>query len=335
MNDFFQMFKEELNLLKKLKKQNKKPNSTNVSTIEDKSLQTNQSKNTFNTKSDYSLNSKTNSSKKISQNSKTINPTPLSNHDFNSVKSSSITSSASSGGGSGSLSFGSSVTNSNTHSKGGVVVNNQSVVVKTNFEMAGRLNTKGKRPNSKEVGSHASASLSYMDNHGARDLEENDTLSNTYHENGDRMSKEEFKDLQNDLKEGTQAFRRVVVDVGQKEFDREDLNKLIREGMQEFKEHTGKDLEYKFAIHTDTESLHAHITAFGSNADINFTKDHLQDFKEIIGEKSQEILLEKSLEHDKDLSLNQQIDKELDGILDQKIENDFTQDQEQSKGLSL
>ena len=58
--------------------------------------------------------------------------------------------------------------------------------------------------------------------------------------------------------------------------------------MQDFKEQNGKDFEFKFAIHTDTEQIHAHITAYGSNADINFTKEHLQSFKEIVGEKSEE-----------------------------------------------
>ena len=149
------------------------------------------------------------------------------------------------------------------------------------------------------------------------------------------MTKEEFKELDKDLKEDTQAFRRIIIDAGQKEFNREDLNKLVRESMQDFKEQNGKDFEFKFAIHTDTEQIHAHITAFGSNANINFTKEHLQSFKEIVGEKSQEILLEKQLEQDKELTLNQLIDKQMDGVLDNKFENTATQEEDSNKGLTL
>ena len=54
--------------------------------------------------------------------------------------------------------------------KKGVVVNKQSIVLKTNFEMSGRLNKKGLRPTSKQIGTHASSSLNYMDNHGSKDL---------------------------------------------------------------------------------------------------------------------------------------------------------------------
>ena len=139
-----------------------------------------------------------------------------------------------------------------------------------------------------------------MDNHGSKDLENDSSLSNTYHENGERMTKEEFKELDKD-----------------------------------FKEENGKDFEFKFAIHTDTEQIHAHITAYGNNADINFTKEHLQSFKEIVGEKSEEILLDKQLEQDRELTLNQLIDKQIDGVLDNKFENTATQEEDLNKGLTL
>ena len=139
-------------------------------------------------------------------------------------------------------------------SKGGVVVNKQTVIVKSNFEMAGRMNKQGKRNNAKTLGSHASASLSYMENHGARDLEQNDDLSNLYDQNGERMSKEQFNELKQELNEGIGAFRRTVIDVGHNELDREDMNRLVRESMQQFQEQTGKQFDYAYAIHTDTVS---------------------------------------------------------------------------------
>lgn len=218
--------------------------------------------------------------------------------------------------------------------KGGVVVNKQSVIVKTNFEMSGRLNKNGKRPTSKEVGSHASASLSYINNHGSKDLDYNEELSNTYNEFGSRMTKEEFKELQNDLKNDIQAFRRIIIDTGQKDFNREDLNKLVVETMQNFKEQTGKNFEFKFAVHTDTEQIHSHVITYGKNSDINFTKEHLQNFKLIVGEKTQEILIDKQLEKERDLTLNKQLNREMS----YKFENTYITEKEEidsSKELTL
>lgn len=336
MNDFLKALIEEEKLLKKLKQLKKKSNNSSFINIphfqDSKTLD-----------SDFKINFNDNyySKKKIKQSESKTAPssevkvaTPkINNESFNKNHTSKTSSSSSHGGGSHISFYGGS--SSKSTSKGGVVVNKQSIIVKTNFEMAGRLNKSGKRPTSKEVGTHASASLNYMDNHGSKDLDNNEELTNTYHENGERMTKEEFKELDKDLKEDTQAFRRIIIDTGQKEFNREDLNKLVRESMQDFKEQNGKDFEFKFAIHTDTEQIHAHITAFGSNADINFTKEHLQSFKEIVGGKSQEILLDKQLEQDRELTLNQLIDKQIDGVLDNKFENTATQEEDLNKGLTL
>lgn len=333
MNDFFKALIEEEKLLKKLKQLKKKSNNSsfiNIPNFHDSKTLDSDFKINFNDNNYFKKKTKQSESK-IAHNSEVKVSTPKINNDsFNTnhfFKSSSVSSSNA-----GVISFNDFKKND---FKGGVVVNKQSIIVKTNFEMSGRLNKSGKRPTSKEVGSHASASLNYIDNHGSKDLENDTSLANTYHENGERMTKEEFKELDKDLKEDTQAFRRIIIDTGQKEFNREDLNKLVRESMQDFKEQNGKNFEFKFAIHTDTEQIHAHITAFGSNADINFTKEHLQSFKEIVGEKSQEILLDKQLEQDRELTLNQLIDKQIDGVLDNKFENTATQEEDLNKGLTL
>jgi hypothetical protein len=235
-------------------------------------------------------------------------------------KTSSSSSSSSGGEGSGSGGGGSSGgswrSTSAAHSKGGVVVKNQTVIVKSNFEMAGRLNKSGKRPNSKAVGSHASASLSYMDNHGAKDLDQDENLSNTYDQNGERISKEDFDALKKELEEGISAFRRTVIDTGQSDLDRDDLNRLMRESMQDFKEQSGKEFEYVYAIHSNTQNIHAHVLSIGESSEINMTKEHLQIFKEIVADKTEELLNDRSLGHDRDLTLIQQLDKEIDGVLD-------------------
>jgi hypothetical protein len=221
--------------------------------------------------------------------------------------------------------------NSTSTSKGGIVVNKQSVIVKSNFEMAGRLNKSGKRNSAKTLGSHASASLNYMENHGARDLEQNDELSNIYDENGERLSKEEFNELKKELNEGIGAFRRTVIDVGHNELDRDDLNRLVRESLQDFQEQSGKQFNYAYAIHTDTDNIHAHILSYGESHQINMTKEHLQLFKQTVGEKTNELLQEHKLENDRDLSLLQRFDKSIDGILDNK--DDFHHSKNQSLSL--
>ncbi|MDD3769202.1 MAG: hypothetical protein PHV10_01180 [Sulfuricurvum sp.] len=216
-------------------------------------------------------------------------------------------------------------------SKGGVVVNKQTVIVKSNFEMAGRLNKQGKRNNAKTLGSHASASLTYIENHGARDLEQSNDLSNIYDANGERMSKEEFNELKQKLNEGVGAFRRTVIDVGHNELDREDMNRLVRESLQQFQEQTGKQFDYAYAIHTDTDHIHAHVLSYGNSHEINMTKEHLQLFKQTVGAKTDELLQEHKLDNARDLSLHQQIDKSIDGVLDDK-EN---QQQTHKASLSL
>lgn len=204
-----------------------------------------------------------------------------------------------------------------THKKG-VVVNKQSIVLKTNFEMAGRMNKKGLRPTSKQIGSHASASLIYMNNHGSKDLEKEVELSNIYDKNGDLIPKEELEQIKKDLSNGVQAFRRSMIDVGQKDFSRDDLNKLVRESMQELMGKTGKSFEYNFAIHTNTEHIHAHIVSYGKSSDINLTKEQLQIFKEIIGSKTNEILLDMQNELKRDEVLELKNEKEIVKNLDNK-----------------
>lgn len=204
-----------------------------------------------------------------------------------------------------------------THKKG-VIVNKQSIVLKTNFEMAGRMNKKGLRPTSKQIGSHASASLIYMNNHGSKDLEKEVELSNIYDKNGDLIPKEELEQIKKDLSNGVQAFRRSMIDVGQKDFSRDDLNKLVRESMQELMGKTGKSFEYNFAIHTNTEHIHAHIVSYGKSSDINLTKEQLQIFKEIIGSKTNEILLDMQNELKRDEVLELKNEKEIVKNLDNK-----------------
>lgn len=233
-----------------------------------------------------------------------------------SSSSSSSSAGGSGGGGSGGSSGSSWRLDSSLHSKRGVVLRGKTIIVKSNFQMAGRLNQQGNRLNAKTIGSHASASLTYMDNHGAKDLEYEEGLANTYDKNGERMSTDDLDALNKELNEGVNAFRRMIIDIGSGELERGDLDQIVRETMQNFQEKSGKDFEYVYAIHTDTDHTHAHVLSYGDSHEINMTKEHLQLFKELVADKTEELLNDRSLEHDRDLTLIQQLDKEIDGVLD-------------------
>ena len=221
--------------------------------------------------------------------------------------------------------------------KGGVVVQGQTVIVKSNFSMAGRLRKDGTRATKKEVGSHAAASLSYMNSHGADDIKEQD-MSNIYDEDGKRLTEEEFKALKQSMENDGEiaGMRRIVIDPGHQDYiTREEMINIVKDSIHEFQVKTGKDFDYKIAVHTDKVELggniHAHVLATGTNQQINMTREQLKDFKQIVGEKTEQLLQSKELEKersidkvieqdkDKNLTLNQQIDKELDGKLDDKF----------------
>ena len=242
--------------------------------------------------------------------------------------------------------------------KGGVVYGNKSIVVKSNYTVAGRRYKDG-IASRKQVGSHAAASLQYMDNHGSKDIEDVQ-LSNIYDENGDRLTKEELKETLQSLRndEENQAMRRTMIDVGQNDLTREELSQIVRDSMFEFMEATDKSFDFKYAIHTNTDQIHAHVLSTGDAKEIMINKEQLQELKLIIAEKTEEVYkarelsldkqIDKAIDQEKDkaLTLNQQIDKELDGKLDDKFreqelekaikevyEKDHTNDK--SSGLEL
>ena len=234
--------------------------------------------------------------------------------------------------------------------KGGVVYAGKSIVVKSNYTVAGRRYKDG-IASRKAVGSKAAASLQYMDNHGSKDIEDQN-LSNIYDENGDRLTKEELKDLLNSLRndEENQSMRRTMIDIGQNDLTREELSQIVRDSMFEFMESTDKNFDFKYAIHTNTEQIHAHILSTGDAKDIMINREQLQELKLIIAEKTEQVIQqrelnldnkidkmiekvieeekEKSISHsketeqdnkDKSLTHSQQIDKEIDGKLDDKF----------------
>lgn len=218
-------------------------------------------------------------------------------------------------------------------SKGGSVVRGQTVIVKSNYQMAGRQQKDGTRATKAQVGSHASASLEYMNNHGAEDIKDQD-LSNIYDENGDRLSQKEFKELKNEWNENKEflGMRRTVIDPGQQDYiSREKMVDLVKGSMEDFMQKTDKSFDYKIAIHTDKietgGNIHAHVITTGTNRDINMTRGQLKDFKEIVAKKTEQTLLQKDLSLDK--SINKKLDKEIAKTQEKNVSKDITKEQKQ------
>jgi len=209
---------------------------------------------------------------------------------------------------------------------GGYSCNGQTVVVKTNFEIAGRMKNDGSRATRASVGSHASASLDYMNGHGSEDIENDNDLSNIYDENGDRLSNQELKAFSKELEQGdNQAMRRIVISPGQ-DMSREEMVELVKNSMNDFMEQADKSFDYKFAIHTDTENIHAHVLATGDAKDINMTKTQLNMLKSSVSENTHDIL--HSREHSLDKEFNKELDKELENLKEQskELDNDMLLD---------
>ena len=195
--------------------------------------------------------------------------------------------------------------------KGGVVCRGQTTVVKSNYEIAGKKRPDGSRPTKKEIGIHASASLNYMNNHGNDDIKDENTLSNIYDDNAERIKQDEFNRFRMHLEsKGLNASRRTMVSTGQ-QISRENYVNLVKESVETFKDLTDKNFEYKFAIHTDHELPHAHIFMYANNSrDILMNKEQIQLLKEIVADKTETLLasLEKGIDKEHIISKEVKID---------------------------
>lgn len=65
---------------------------------------------------------------------------------------------------------------------------------------------------------------------------------------------------------------------------KEDLIKIVEDTLLKFEASSGKKLDYNFAIHTNTDHIHAHIDIAGDK-NLKFSKEELQLFKTITTEK--------------------------------------------------
>lgn len=191
--------------------------------------------------------------------------------------------------------------------KNGVKVNNQTIVFKTNFTQTGYNKSSRTVLKSSEVGSKAAANINYIERERANEKEENEELSNSYNMEK-KLTKEELESIKNDLKEGTESFRRDVIslDFDDKLTMQEQLE-IIRESYNSFNDDFKKNPKNIIInIHNNTDHKHAHVLVAGKKEDTQLNKQQLQHIKLTIASKTAAKLNEKGQVH----SLENLIQKE-------------------------
>ena len=191
--------------------------------------------------------------------------------------------------------------------KRGVQINNQTVIFKTNFTQTGYNKSSKTVLNSKEVGSKATANLNYIERERANEKEENEELSNSYNMEK-KLTKEELESIKNDLKEGTESFRRDVISLGfDDKLTTQEQVEIIRESYNSFNDDFKKNPQNIIInIHNNTDHKHAHVLVTGKKEDTQLNKQQLQHIKLTIASKTAAKLNEKGQVH----SLENLIQKE-------------------------
>lgn len=215
--------------------------------------------------------------------------------------------------------------------KGVKVVNSNggstTIVLKTNYAQTGFNYKTGKTLTAKQVGNHAAQAIKYIERESAsKDLHTEhvptEELSHLYGRDGELLTHEEHKELINHLEEGIEAFRRFEFSPGV-DMSREELVEAVSNALNTFNSDFGKNIETHFAVHTNTDHIHAHIFMEGSKSDIAMSKEQLQSFKVNLGIEVAAVLNEKSLSKDFDKDLEKEIHR-LDKMKDiQEIKNEL------------
>lgn len=209
---------------------------------------------------------------------------------------------------------------------------NSSAVIKTNYCFSGHSKSKnGKRLNKAEVISKAQANLNYITRDGAnRDIDEN--LSMLYNRTGKMLENDEYSKFKSDLKEMDVAgFRRVVISP-EENLTREEMKDLIAMSLKDFSRETGKDADFVFSIHTNTDHIHAHVLMVSEHFnDLRWSQNDLQHFKEIVSENTRVIIDERELVVDK--TLREEIEKSRKQEQQQEIKEEKEKKCENSRSL--
>lgn len=195
--------------------------------------------------------------------------------------------------------------------------NNANVVIKTNYAYAGKQRD-GSFKSKKDIAGAVAASQSYAGREAAQDKEQpkDESLSNLYDLNGNKLSKEELANKEQELKEnGVSAMRRGVISPDPKlGLSTEDIKDIAAKTIKEFQYQTNKEFNGTIAVHSDTDTKHAHFGIYGDKKSIKWSKKELQKFKDIARAKTDELVKQKEAEQklfkQEDKSQSIQKDKE-------------------------
>lgn len=194
--------------------------------------------------------------------------------------------------------------------------NSSKVIIKTNYAYAGKQRD-GSFKSKKDIAGAVAASQSYTAREAAQDKEQtkDESLSNLYDLNGNRLSKKELADRQQELKEnGVSAMRRGIISPDPKlGLSTEDIKDIAATTIKEFQYQTGKEFSGTIAVHSDTDTKHAHFVIYGDKKSIKWSKKELQKLKDIAKSKTDEVVKqreeEQKLYRQEDKTQNIQKDK--------------------------
>lgn len=193
---------------------------------------------------------------------------------------------------------------------------------------AGYGNSHGKSmDNMRTTATKAAASGSYQNRDSSlseeqregkalEEAERGEKLSNTYNSDGERMSRDEFKAYQSDLKEtDIQGMRRIVISPDPAlSITEKEMISITRDVMWSWAETSGKQFDFSFAVHDGQSVIHSHVCMYSENAnDINMASKQLETFKGLV-----------------DQAINDQLDTREE--LGQEIELEQTMDVNQKQG---
>ncbi len=179
--------------------------------------------------------------------------------------------------------------------------NSSKVIIKTNYAYAGKQRD-GSFKSKKDIAGAVAASQNYTGREAAQDKEQtkDESLSSLYNLNGNRLSKQELADKQQELKEnGISAMRRGIISPDPKlGLSTEDIKDIAAKTIKEFQYQTGKEFSGTIAVHSDTDTKHAHFSIYGDKKSIKWSKKEHQKLKDIARAKTDEVVKQREAERE-------------------------------------
>lgn len=213
----------------------------------------------------------------------------------------------------------------------GITVDNKTVIFNTRYEESGRFNkVNGKVADNKAIGQRVKSAIKYQDRETElekeKELEVGESLDKNMSHSYDlekRLSKEEIKEINNELDKGVPAMRTSILSLKQEGnlTDKEELA-IIQKAISEHNSKYNKNIKTVISLHKDTNNRHFHIAQFGSKDDIKMTAIQVEDFKLRVATLTKNELDNRGISHKLDKEINQILDKQEKVLqIEHKLEN--------------